>query len=113
METVRSHLVRFADAFQTDINLVTAPQIDAWLKAQNVGPRIEIIFVAPSQHFFGSPKNVVVSPKGPRPERMLSPGPKIGGGQMDSRPAELVLLLRQGRERVRLFLALGAFTGTG
>jgi hypothetical protein len=39
VETLRSHLNRFADAFATNVGSVTAKLIEDWLARQNVGAR--------------------------------------------------------------------------
>ena len=48
IETVRSHLVRFAAAFPKDINLITAPQIEVGFGDKTSDRGLETTFVAPS-----------------------------------------------------------------
>ena len=73
IETVRSHLVRFAAAFQTDINLITTAQIDGWLRTKKLGRELETIFVVRSLRCFISRVSTVFSPKDNRPRRTISP----------------------------------------
>jgi integrase len=112
IETVRSHLVRFASAFQTDINLITAPQIDEWLREQNIGPRARNNIRGSIITLFHFARKHGHLPKGQPTEADDIAKAKDRGGHIGIlRPAELALMLRQAPERVRLFLAIGAFTG--
>jgi integrase len=112
IESVRSHLVRFATAFQTDINLITAPQIDAWLREQEIGPRARNNFRGSIITLFHFARKHGHLPKGQPTEADDIAKAKDFGAQIGIlRPAELALILRQAPERIRLFLALGAFTG--
>jgi integrase len=112
IETLRSHLIRFAAAFQTDFNLITAPQIEAWLKEQDVGPRTQNNMLGSVVTLFRFARKRGNLPHG-RPTKAdgivkaKDPGGRIG----ILRPAELALLLHQAPQRIGLFLALGAFTG--
>lgn len=107
-----SHLVRFAAAFQKDINLITAPQIDAWLREQNIGPRARNNIRGSIITLFHFARKHRRLPKGQPTEADDIAKAKDRGGKIGIlRPAELASLLRQAPERVRLFLAIGAFTG--
>ena len=112
IETVRSHLVRFAAAFPTDISLITAPQIEHWLRNQNIGPRARNNIRGSIVTLFHFARKLGYLPKGQPTEADEIAIAKDRGGQIGIlRPAELALILRQAPERVRLFLAIGAFTG--
>ena len=112
IETIRSHLVRFATAFQTGIDLITAPQIDTWLREQNIGPRARNNIRCSIITLFHFARKNGHLPKGQPTEADDIAKAKDRGGQIGIlRPVDLASLLRQAPERVRLFLALGGFTG--
>ncbi|MEO5718368.1 MAG: site-specific integrase, partial [Chthoniobacterales bacterium] len=106
------HLIRFAAAFPTEIDLITAPQIDGWLRDRNVGPRARNNIRCSIITLFHFARKYGHLPKGQPTEADDISRAKDRGGRIGIlRPAELALTLRRAPERVRLFLALGAFTG--
>ncbi len=112
IETVRSHLLRFAAAFPTELSLITAPQIDGWLRAQNIGPRARNNLRGSIITLFHFARKHGHLPKGQPTEADDIARAKDRGGRIGIlRPPELALMLQRAPERVRLFLALGAFTG--
>jgi integrase len=112
IETVRSHLVRFAAAFQTDINLITTTQIDGWLRDQKIGPRARNNIRGSIITLFHFARKHGHLPKGQPTEADDIAKAKDRGGEIGIlRPPELASILRRAPERVRLFIALGAFTG--
>ena len=112
IETVRSHLVRFAAGFQTDIDLVKTPQIERWLREQQVGPRARNNIRGSVVTLFHYARKQGYLPKGQQTEADDVAKAKDKGGKIGIlSPADLALLLGRASERVRLFLAIGAFTG--
>lgn len=112
LETVRSHLVRFAAGFQTDIDLVKTPQIERWVREQKVGPRARNNIRGSVVTLFHFARKQGYLPKGQQTEADDVAKAKDRGGKIGILcPADLALLLGRAPERVRLFLALGAFTG--
>ena len=111
-ETLRSHLVRFAAAFEDDITLITASQIERWLREQEIGPRARNNVRGSVITLFNFARKQGVLPKGlPTEAADIAKAKDCGGKIGILTPAELALVLSEAPERVRLFVALGAFTG--
>src|SRR5262249_23858963 len=112
LQSLRSHLNRFADAFRTNIGSVTTGMIEQWLAGLKVGPRarnnirmsIITLFQYARKHGF--------LPKDQRTEAEQVARAKDRGGTIGIlKPQELATLLKQADEEAALYLSLGAFTG--
>jgi integrase len=112
LETLRSHLGRFAAAFATDMNLIRTPEIDRWLREQKLGPRARNNIRGSVITLFHFARKQGYLRKGLPTEADDIARAKDRGGQIGIlRPSALALLLDRAPPRVRLFIALGAFTG--
>ena len=113
IDTLRGHLNRFADAFKTNIGSVTARVIEEWLAAQKLGPRgrnnirtsIVTLF-----HFARDARGYL--PKDQRTEADYLPRAKDRGGKIGIlNPKQLADVIQKAPADMRLYFALGAFTG--
>lgn len=112
LETIRSHLSRFATAFQTNVASITAPQIEHWLRTQKIGPRARNNIRASVITLFHFARKQGYLPKGQPTEADDVAKAKDRGGKIGVlKPAELARVLSQAPGKSSLFLALGAFTG--
>ena len=112
IQTLRSHLSRFAMAFQTHIGSITTGTIEDWLVSLKLGPcgrnnvrcsLVTFFHFARSRHYL---------PKGESTEADDIPKVKDRGGKIGIlRPQELAKLLSEADAEAALYLALGAFTG--
>jgi integrase len=112
IQTLRSHLSRFAIAFQTKIGSITTGMIEDWLVSLKLGPcgrnnvrcsLVTFFHFARSRHYL---------PKGEATEADDLPKVKDRGGKIGIlRPQELAKLLSEADAEAALYLALGAFTG--
>ena len=114
VETLRCYLNRFASAFGTNIDLVISRMIDDWLTSQKqLGPRgrnnirqaiVTLFHFARSRHYL---------PKGQPTEADDVPKVKDRAGAVGIlTPSQLALLMKKAPAAdVRLYFALGAFTG--
>jgi integrase len=112
IETLRSHLNRFAAAFETKIGSITSGLIEEWLAAQKIGPRarnnmrMSIITL----FHFARARNYL--PKGQPTEVEDVPKAKDRVGKIGIlTPKQLASIMRNARGDMRLYFALGAFTG--
>jgi integrase len=112
LETLRSHLNRFAAAFVTNIGSVTAGLIDEWLVRQNVGPRarnnirmsvVTLFHFAQSRDYLakGNPTEVEYV------TRAKDRGGKIG----ILTPKQMAKLLEAAPAKHALYFSLGGFAG--
>jgi integrase len=112
IETLRSHLKRFASAFQTNIGSVTARLIEEWLGAQNLGPRARNNIRTSIVTLFHFARARGYLPKGQPTEAEDVPKAKDRGGKIGIlTPKQLASLMKKATGEVRLYFALGAFTG--
>jgi len=113
IQTIRSHLTRFAGAFELDIASITAPQIEQWLRAQKIGPRARNNIrgsVLTLFHF--AQKLGYLRKREPTEADEVAKAKERGGKIGILKPEELVRILAAAPPRqVQLFLVLGAFTG--
>ena len=112
IQTLRSHLNRFASAFQTNIGSVAARFIEEWLAAQKVGARARnnIRMSIITLFHFGRSRGHL--PKGQPTEAEEVAKAKDRGGKIGIlTPKQLASLLNTGDEEPRLYFAIGAFTG--
>ena len=112
IETLRSHLHRFAAVFHKPIELVTTAEIEQWLRDQNLGGRARNNIRGSVITLFHFAQKQGYLRKGERTEADDVASAKDRGGAIGIlTPADLALVLARAPERVRLFIALGAFTG--
>jgi integrase len=113
IETIRSHLTRFAAAFELDIASITAPQIEQWLREQKIGPRARNNIRASVLTLFHYARKLGYLQKGGPTEADEVAKAKEWGGKIGIvKPEELIRILAAGPpQQVQLFLVLGAFTG--
>lgn len=112
LETIRSHLHRFAERFKCDIGDVTTRQIEEWLRSFKIGPRARNNIRASIVLLFHFARKHGCLPKGQPTEADEVAKAKDRGGKIGIlAPDELARVLAHSPEKVRLFLVLGAFTG--
>jgi integrase len=112
IETVRSHLHRFGRAFQKEISSITASQIEQWLRNQNFGPRARNNIRGSIVTLFHFARKHGYLPRGETTEADEVTKAKDRGGKIGVlKPEEFAQVLKKAPRRIRLFLALGAFTG--
>jgi integrase len=112
LQTLRSHLNRFAAAFHTNIGSVTAPLISDWLNAHGIGPRarnnvrlsiITVFHWARAQGYL---------PKGQPTEADDVAKAKDRGGKIEVfTPKQMATLMKNAAPEYALYFALGAFAG--
>jgi integrase len=108
VETLRSHLNRFADAFATNVGSVTAKLIEDWLARQNVGARarnnirtsiVTLFHFAQSRDYLakGQPTEVEYVPKAKDRGGVIGIfAPKQMASLIKKAPAEHALLYSRG-----------------
>ena len=111
MQSLRSHLNRFARHFAMNVGTVTAAQIEDWLRRNNHGPRTRNNIRLSIVTLFNFAKargyiSKAVATEADHVARARDRGSKIG----IFRPEQLAGLL-VGTDEAKLYLALGAFTG--
>src|SRR5438552_3921436 len=112
IQTLRSHLNRFAAAFQTNIGSVAARFIEEWLAAQKIGARARnnIRMSIITLFHFGRSRGHL--PKGQPTEAEEVAKAKDRGGKIGIlTPKQLASLLDRGDDEPKLYFAIGAFTG--
>lgn len=112
LETLRSHLNRFAAAFETKIGSITSGLIEDWLATHKIGPRARNNMRMSVVILFGFARSRGYLPKGQPSEAEDVPKAKDRGGKIGIlTPQELASLMKKATGDVRLYFALGAFTG--
>jgi integrase len=112
IETLRSHLNRFAAAFETSIGSLAAKLIEEWLVSQNLGPRARNNIRTSIITLFNFARSRGYLPKGQPTEASEIAKAKDRGGEIGIlSPKELADLLTASDEEAKLYFALGAFTG--
>jgi integrase len=113
VETLRSHLNRFASAFKTSLGSVTARLIEQWLAAQKeLGPRGRNNVRTSIVTLFRFARARGYLPKGQPTEAEDVPRAKDRGGKIGVlNPKQLGTLMKNAPTDARLYFALGAFTG--
>jgi integrase len=112
IETLRSHLLRFATSFQTNIGSINTGAIARWLDGLKVGPRsynnIRQVIVT----FFNFARRRGYLAKGETTEAADVETVRNHEGEIAIlKPAELSKLLRKSKPLYQLYFALAAFTG--
>jgi integrase len=112
IQSLRSHLRRFAAAFHVNISSITAGMIEAWLEKLAVGPRgrnnirmsVVTLFAHARKH------NYLARDHQTEAEHVAKA--KERGGEIGIlRTKQLVALLGKADTEASLYLALGAFSG--
>jgi integrase len=112
IQSLRSHLNRFASAFQTNIGSVAARFIEEWLVAQKIGARARNNMRMSIITFFHFARSRGYLAKGQATEAEEVAKARDRGGKIGIlTPKQLANLLKAGDEEARLYFALGAFTG--
>jgi integrase len=112
IETLRSHLRRFAEVFETDISSIRVSEIEAWLRSLAIGARTRNNLRASIITLFHFARKQGYLSKGiPTEADEIAKAKDIGGKIGIFTPAELATALTRAAGKIQLFLALGAFTG--
>jgi integrase len=112
LQTLRSHLTRFVAAFDTNIGFITVADMENWLRAQPIQPRSRNNIRGSIVTLFHFARKHGYLQKGQATEADELAMAKDSGGKIGIlKPEKLASVLNEAPERVRLFLALGAFTG--
>jgi integrase len=112
LQSLRSHLSRFAEHFRMNIATVTAMQIEDWLRRSKRGPRTRNNIRLSIVTLFNFAKARGYLPKTVPTEADHVAKAKDRGGEIGTfTPAQLADLLNIGDEEAKLYFAIGAFTG--
>lgn len=112
IQTLRSHLGRFAAAFKQGITVITAPEIERWLRELNMGARARNNIRGSVLTLFHFARKQGYLPKGKATEADEVARAKAVGGKVGIlKPEELGRIIGPAPDQIQLFLALGAFTG--
>jgi len=112
VRTLRSHLTRFAAAFQTGVGSVTARLIGDWLKASGGGPRTRNNIRGSLITLFHWARAQGYLPKGQPTEADDIGRAKDRGGKIGIfTPQQMAMIMRKAPAANALYLALGGFAG--
>jgi integrase len=112
VQTLRSHLNRFAASFGTSIGSVTAGLIDEWLATKKVGPRARNNMRMSVVTLFHFAQARDYLPKGQPTEADYVARAKDRGGKVGIfKPKEMAKLIKAAPAEHALFYALGGFAG--
>src|SRR6202035_3608622 len=112
VQTLRSHLNRFAAHFQMPIGTVLVNQMDDWLRRLSCGARARNnIRLSIITLFRYAKRHGYLSKMVPTEAESVSKARDRGGKIDIFSPEQLAELLQDGNDEARLWLALGAFTG--
>lgn len=112
LETLRSHLIRFASSFDLPVTSVKTGQIEKWLQGQDIGPRSRNNIRASVITFFHFARKRGYLTKGqPTEADDVSKAKDRGGAIGILTPDDLEKVLHRAPGKVGLFIAIGAFTG--
>ena len=112
IETLRSHLHRFAGVLREPIGHVRTADIESWLRGLQVQARARNNIRASIVTLFRFAQRHHYLPRGITTEADEVAKAKVRSGPIGIlSPDQLELALSSGRDDLRLFLALGAFTG--
>jgi integrase len=112
LQSLRSHLNRFADHFAMNLGTVTAAQIEDWLRRTKSGPRNRNNIRLSIVTLFNFAKaRGYLSKTLPTEADHVAKAKDRGGEIGIFRPEQLAQLLDAGDEEAKLYLAIGAFTG--
>jgi integrase len=112
LQSLRSHLNRFAEHFRMNINTVTSAQIEDWLRRIKRGPRTRNNIRHSVVTLFNFAKARGYLPKMVATEADHVAKAKDRGGEIGIfRPKQLADLMAAGGEEAKLYFSIGAFTG--
>jgi integrase len=112
VETLRTYLVRFADAFQTNVGSVTTGLIVRWLDTLKLAPRSRNNVRQAIVTLFHFARRRGYLAKGQMTEADDVETVRDHSGEVAVlKPAQLASLLRKAKPIHQLYFALGAFTG--
>jgi integrase len=112
LQTLRSHLNRFAAAFHINIGSVTARLIGDWLNAQGVGPRARNNLRLSIITLFHWSRAQGYLPKGQPTEADDVARAKDRGGKIEIfTPKQMASIITSAPSEHALYFALGAFAG--
>jgi integrase len=112
LQTLRSHLQRFAAAFPGSIAEVTTRSMEDWLREQSFGARARNNMRGSVVTLFHFARKQGYLPKGqPTEADDVALAKDVGGDVGILTPVELARILAHAPDNVALFVALGAFTG--
>jgi integrase len=112
IQSLRSHLTRFASAFHCNIGSVTAKLIEEWLVRLKVGPRARNNNRMSVVTMFHYARKHGYLPKNEQTEADLVDKVKDCGNKIELlRPTQMAKLLAKAQGKTALYLALAAFTG--
>ena len=112
LQSLRSHLNRFAKHFGMNISTVTAAQIEDWLRSLKRGPRTRNNIRLSIVTLFNFARARGYLPKSIATEAEHVAKAKDRSGEIEIfKPKELADLLNAADEEGKLYFALGGFTG--
>lgn len=112
VQTLRSHLNRFALGFRTNIGSIAARFIEEWLVGQKIGSRARNNIRMSIITLFHFARSRGYLPKGQPTEAEEVAKAKDRGGKIGIlNPKQLAKLLKDGDEEARLYFAIAAFSG--
>src|SRR5205823_6249027 len=112
VQTLRSHLNRFANSFQINIGSVTAKLIESWLDGLTVGPRARNNIRMSIVTLFHFARTHNYLPKGQPTEADEVSKAKDRGGHIGFlQPKQMAKLIAKADGKRALYFALGGFAG--
>jgi integrase len=112
IQTLRSHLNRFASAFQTNIGSITSRFISDWLNGQGIGPRARNNLRMSIVTMFHWARAQGYLPKGQPTEADDVARAKDRGGKIEIfRPKQMASIMKSAPPEYALYFALGGFAG--
>jgi integrase len=112
IQSLRSHLTRFANAFHCNIRSVTAKLIEQWLVNLKVGPRARNNNRMSVVTLFHYARKHGYLPKDEQTEADLVDKVKDRGSKIELlKPAQMAKLMAKAQGKIALYLALAGFAG--
>jgi integrase len=112
VQSLRSHLTRFANAFHCNIGSITAKLIEQWLVNLKVGPRARNNIRMSVVTLFHYARKHGYLPKDEQTEADLVDKVKDRGNKIELlKPAQMARLMAKAQGKIALYLALAGFTG--
>jgi integrase len=112
IQSLRSHLTRFADAFHCNIGSLTAKLIEQWLASLKVGPRARNNNRMSVVTLFHYARKHGYLPKDEPTEADAVDKAKDRGGKIEPlRPEQMAKLMAGADGKIALYLALAGFAG--
>lgn len=112
IQSLRSHLTRFAKAFHCNIRSVTAKLIEQWLVNLKVGPRARNNNRMSVVTLFHYARKHSYLPKDEQTEADLVDKVKVRGQEIQLlEPAQMAKLMAKAQGKIALYLALAGFAG--